>query len=258
MGAITLPSRAVVSYLVSALFALLAALHIVLPASFSEPSFVAAVMLGLAAVSAVVRFMRAGDAGADAKNWYQSRTIWTAIVSAVFAGAALFGAVPDIDQGNVVAFVLLAVSLVQAVLHPTVTKPIASVGGSTTGALSFMIGGTAVALACSTLITGCAPLGNPATPAQQLYAGLGAYSAALEGATTYAEAPGADPAIVMKLDLVNKKIEPVAFVAQAYRTCAGGASGVQGKACSTFDFSPATLITDAQLLRDAALALQER
>lgn len=258
MPEILIPSRAVVSYLASALFALLAALHVILPPSFTEPGLVAAVMLAFSAMAAVLRFAHPGDAGADAKEWWQSKSIWTAIVSAGFAIVTLFGAAPAIDQGDLVAFVLLASSLAQAILHPGIAKPIAPIADAP-GAMSFFVGGLALAgvLACTTL-TGCATVGAPATPGQQVYAALGGYKAALVAATDYAESPSAKPAVVHRLDAVNKTVAPVAQLADAYRLCAAGAVAVGDKACTSFDFNPATLIADAQKLRDAAASLQER
>ena len=100
----------------SAIFAALAAFHVVLPPQVDQPRIVATLMLVLAAVSAIVRFRR-GELEVGVKTWWESKTIWTAIVGAGVAVLALFG-LPALDQGSAVATVMFLVSLYNAWLHP--------------------------------------------------------------------------------------------------------------------------------------------
>ena len=115
-------SRNVLTQIVGIVFALLAALHVALPAPIDQASVVAAGMLIMAAVSAVTRFGRAGDPESDAKAWWQSRTIWTAIVAAGVATAVIVAAIASInlgavDQEGIVAAIMIVVGVVNVWLH---------------------------------------------------------------------------------------------------------------------------------------------
>jgi hypothetical protein len=126
MNPISLPSRPVIAYLVAALFAVFAALHIVLPSSMTQESVVGAVMLVLAVATAIVRFGRPGQPGVDAKTWWQSKTIWLQLIAAAAGVLAIFHVVLPVDQGQLAGAILLIISLVNALLHRGVTQPIAS------------------------------------------------------------------------------------------------------------------------------------
>jgi uncharacterized membrane protein len=117
--------RAVLGYLVAALFGLFATVHVVLPTSFTQPAFLATLILVIAAVTTIVRVRRDGAPEADAKAWWQSKTIWTSVVGALFSILSLFGVSPTFDAGSVVAAVLTVFGLVNAYLYPTVAQPIA-------------------------------------------------------------------------------------------------------------------------------------
>jgi hypothetical protein len=147
--------RAVAAYLATAIFGVLAWFHLALPASLTQPKLVAAIVLVAAAVSTVVRVKRGGPPEADAKAWWQSKTIWSAVVAAGVAVLALFDAAPSVDANSIVAIVLTVFGLLNAYLYPTVAQPIASVsvGGSPPPAL-LAIGLVAGALFLS--LPGCA------------------------------------------------------------------------------------------------------
>lgn len=116
-------NRGVIIHLVATLFALCAAFGVVLPSTFEQPAVVATLMLVIAAGTAIVRFGRPPFPG-DAKAWWQSKTIWTSIIAALFAFLALFGIVPELDQGSLLATIMAVVGIFNAFLHPTVTRPI--------------------------------------------------------------------------------------------------------------------------------------
>ena len=123
-------SRNVLTQIVGIFFALLAAFHVALPASIDQASVVAAGMLVMAAVSAVTRFDRAGDPESDAKAWWQSRTIWTAIVAAGVATVVIVAAIAGINLGaveqeGIVAAIMIVVGVVNVWLHRRSASPIA-------------------------------------------------------------------------------------------------------------------------------------
>jgi hypothetical protein len=111
-------------------------------------------------------------------------------------------------------------------------------------------------------LAGCAAVGNPATPAQKLYATLGAYDAALTGANAYAAQPGASPAVIHKLSQGAQAAKPAVDAARAYPACSGGAASVTvgGTAvpCLAFDFSTAGILKDVAALQAAIVTLQKR
>lgn len=107
-------------------------------------------------------------------------------------------------------------------------------------------------------VIGCSTIGQPVTPGQKLFASLGAYSAALSGARTYAMSPGASHAIIRRLNDASQAALPVVRFADAYRLCSAGATEAQGVPCVTFDFTSASLNRNATLLRDFVAKLAER
>lgn len=112
-----LSSRIVVTQLVAILFAALAALKIALPATLTQSGAVAAILLTVAAVTAVLRFRQAG-APAEAKPWWQSRTLWAQIVAAGFAVLVLFGlAPPGVTEAGALELVMAAVGILTTVLQ---------------------------------------------------------------------------------------------------------------------------------------------
>lgn len=110
--------------LIGLAFLVLSALGIVLPSTVTAPAVTAAVMMGLAAYTAIVRFGH-GSFTADAKKWWQSRVIWTQIVACGFASLAIVGIVPAISQTQVVDMALALSSVVGLILAAITKKPIA-------------------------------------------------------------------------------------------------------------------------------------
>lgn len=107
-------------------------------------------------------------------------------------------------------------------------------------------------------LSACATVGNPSTPAQKLYATVGAYDAALAGANAYAAQPGADPAVVHRLNVTNQSTLPAVKFARAYPACKSGATEFQGTPCLSFDFSTQGILANTIVLQSAIVALQQR
>jgi len=119
-------NKSMVAQLVGLLFAILAAFHVVLPTAIDQPAIVGIAALLLTAVTGVLRFGVGGNP-ADAKEWWQSRTIWTQIVAALFALAGILGFVPKgLDQATAIAGVMIVVALINVVLHRATSTAIAS------------------------------------------------------------------------------------------------------------------------------------
>jgi hypothetical protein len=99
------------------------------------------------------------------------------------------------------------------------------------------------------------------TPAQGMYAALGAFESAQHVAADYAESPTADPAIIHKIATIKNAPATQAAVrfGEAFRACDGRSTTVvPGLQCSMFDFSAASLNTYAVSLRGVAAALLTR
>lgn len=121
-----LTNKTMLAQLIALVFAVLAAFHVVLPTSIDQPAIVGIAMLVLTAVTGVLRFGVAGSP-ADAKEWWQSKTIWTQIVAALFAVLGILGVVPKgLDQASAIAGVMIVVALVNVVLHKTTSTAIAT------------------------------------------------------------------------------------------------------------------------------------
>ncbi|MBB4152884.1 phosphate/sulfate permease [Sphingomonas jinjuensis] len=119
-----LKTRTGLAQLVALACAALAAIG-VLPASINQATQAAIVATGLLVLNAVTLVARfhTGDDGVI--EWYQSKTIVTQVVAAVFAVLAFFGCLPaDLDQAGVVAGVMGAVALINLVLRKTTTAAI--------------------------------------------------------------------------------------------------------------------------------------
>lgn len=116
------------------------------------------------------------------------------------------------------------------------------------------------ALAVALLLCACATVGSPQTPAQQLYAAIGAYDAALHGANVYAAEPGAKPEIKHALAVAATRATPAVAFARAYPLCHAGVVQIaqDGRPCASFDFSPQGILADVALLQSAIISLQQR
>lgn len=151
-----LPNRAVLAYLATALYGFLAAIHVPLPQTFTQASLTTALLLVIAAVTTVVRVRRTGAPEADAKAWWQSKTIWSAVVAAAIAVLTLFDDTKSIDAGTVVAVVMTVFGLVNAWLYPTVAAPIVLPKAADTPPPVLLLVGLAGAAALLSPLAGCA------------------------------------------------------------------------------------------------------
>ena len=107
-----------VTSLAGVIFAVCAFFHVALPAAFTQEAFIGAATLVFAAATAVLRFSH-GDPLDGVKRWYQSKTVWSAAIAALFAVLALFGIVPGIDPATIVATIMGLLGLVSSVLGLT-------------------------------------------------------------------------------------------------------------------------------------------
>jgi hypothetical protein len=109
-------------------------------------------------------------------------------------------------------------------------------------------------------LAGCKTVGDPATPAQKLYAVAGSYDAALIGANAYARQPGADATVIHTMNEAQRHAKPAVDAARAYPICAGGAVtatvGGEVRPCVSFDFSTAGILADVAALQAAIITLQ--
>jgi len=117
-------SKLTIAPIVGVLFAAAAFFHVGLPDTMTQPAVVAAVLLASAAITAVMRAMH-GDPLADAKNWYQSKVLWTQVVAAIFAILALFGIVPAFGQQGAVEAALAAAGVLSWIFGAKTTQPLA-------------------------------------------------------------------------------------------------------------------------------------
>lgn len=120
-----LTSKPFIAQICGLAFALLAMFHIALPPTFQQPAVVGVVMLVIALATAILRFGHPGAPAADAKVWWMSKTIWTAIIAAIFGLIGLFGISPPLDQGNALAIVMTGLTGFGAVFGAIAHKPIA-------------------------------------------------------------------------------------------------------------------------------------
>ena len=109
--------------LVGLLFAIASIFHIALPPEATHEAVTTVAMLAIAAITAIVRFGQ-GDVAADAKTWWQSRTIWTQIVAAVFALLVILRVNPVVDQQTGVAIAMALSTGVTFLLSFVSKKPI--------------------------------------------------------------------------------------------------------------------------------------
>lgn len=115
-------SRTVLAQIAAILFALLAHLGVVLPATMNPTALVSAVLLILTAATAIARF-HIGDDG-DAKAWWQSKVIWTNVVGAAVAVLALFGAGSSLDPAGLVETIMIVVAVLNVWLRSRTTAAI--------------------------------------------------------------------------------------------------------------------------------------
>lgn len=116
------------------------------PGATTDPAKItAAIMLAAGAVSAVLRFGHPGAQEADAKAWWQSRTIWTQVVAAAYALAALAGIAPASDQASAVEWAMGAASLATVLAARRISRPIGSPIAAIAGS-AFAITATLVAI----------------------------------------------------------------------------------------------------------------
>lgn len=255
-------NRIAVTQLVGLLFAALAALHVIVPPTVNPTQTIAVILLASTAISAILRFSHPGDGVADAKSWWQSRTIWTQILAALFAGAALVGYVPSTDAPHALETVMTLVALVSMALGKSISQPIGGSSGVQCAPLA-VAGAVAVALAVSLAgcTTGSLPL--PKTPAQGIYSVLGQYEAAVHGAAAYAQQPTASPAAIRKIHDAKETpaLRSALRYARAYVACrsmpVGTAIDSTGAAvdCSLFDFSSGTAAGYAATINSIVVVL---
>lgn len=107
-----LKNKPFVAQMVGLLFAIAAMLGLALPAGFDKESVLAVVMLVISAVTIVWRYSHEGAPDAGDKAWWASRTIWTAIIAALFGILGLFKIAPPLDQEGALNTVMLILSVV--------------------------------------------------------------------------------------------------------------------------------------------------
>ncbi len=110
-------------------------------------------------------------------------------------------------------------------------------------------------------LSACATFGSPETPNQKLYAAVSGYGVAVAAAADYAESPGANKAIVKRLDAAANDPSVVASLkyAQAWAVCKNSdALTVNGVNCTTFTFNDSLAYKAAIVIQGAASALAAR
>lgn len=254
-------NRIAVAQLVGLLFAALAAFHFIVPVTVNPANTIAVIVLAATAVSAILRFSHPGEPGADAKVWWQSRTIWVQIIAASFAGATLIGYAPKTDEAHVLETVMTLVALVSMGLGKNIAQPISGASGMQCAPLA-VAGAVLVAL----LVGGCAGTGGIpiSTPAQGLYAALGSYDAAVKSAADYAELPTANPTIVHKIKGAkdDKTVQAAVGYARVYAACQAKSVGTAiiptthvMVDCSLFNFTSNTALGYASTLNTVVAVL---
>lgn len=108
-----LKNKPFVTQMIGLVFALLAAIGVALPAGYTPESVIGTVMLVIAAITIVTRATHEGSPEADGKPWWQSRTIWTSVLAAVFGVLALVGVkVPaGIDEAATLNLIMVVLTV---------------------------------------------------------------------------------------------------------------------------------------------------
>jgi hypothetical protein len=110
-------NRVAVTQLVALALAVLATIGLGVPAGLDTAQIVGLVMMGAAVVTAIVRYGHPGQPAADAKSWWESRTIWVQVVSFAFGLLATLNLLPaGLEQGEVVTTILAIVAALSAAL----------------------------------------------------------------------------------------------------------------------------------------------
>lgn len=112
-----LKNRPFIAQMIGLAFALLAAIGVALPDRFTPESVIGVAMLIVGAVTIVLRYRHGGTPEGDGKLWWQSRTIWVSVLSALFGVLALAGVkLPaGFDQDATLNLVMVVLTVLGAV-----------------------------------------------------------------------------------------------------------------------------------------------
>jgi hypothetical protein len=103
-------NKIIIAPIIGMMLAILTKLGVALPPQFSQAAILSVTMMIIAAWTAFTRFESSTDQ-TGFRLWHESRTIWTAIITAGLGVAGLFGFAQGLDVDGAVSTVMFVTSL---------------------------------------------------------------------------------------------------------------------------------------------------
>lgn len=116
-------SKLTIGPLIGLLLLALLAIGVKVPAGITAETLTGVVLIFVAVGTSIARFYH-GEALADAKTWWQSRVIWTQLITGIYGALALFNVAPGITPANAVEMALAASSVLGLIFGVATKRPI--------------------------------------------------------------------------------------------------------------------------------------